>query len=427
MAFIAPPPPDGGPATGPQPRAIHAFILLVTSGLTVLATAILGPSLPMMQAHFADVPGADYLVPLTMTVPMLVMALLSVFIGMLADRIGRKRLLVASTALYSLFGTAPLYLDSLGTIVASRIGLGFTEAVLMTVSTTMIGDYFSGRQRERYMSLVVTVSSVSAFVFNNLGGVIAQQGWRAPYAMYAISLPLALLMAIYLWEPTAKTASGEVLAQHDDTPFRPRLLAGVCVLSFLTGLVFLILPVHFAYLFGAIGVQSPAQVGMAYGLNSLGVIVGTLLFGWVLAPRLKVPFQLALACGVAAVGFLLMKSADHYAALAAAGALNGLGCGMLLPAMVTWAMRILPFSKRGMGTGAFQSAQFFGMFINPVLVVGLQDHLQGSRASAVACVGTALLGLALAALLVGLRRRPPFDAIDACPPSNSLVPRQIDP
>lgn len=59
-----------------------------SSGLTVLGTAILGPGLPAMQAHFKDVPGAEFLVPLTMTVPMLMMAGLSVFEGKLADRIG---------------------------------------------------------------------------------------------------------------------------------------------------------------------------------------------------------------------------------------------------------------------------------------------------------------------------------------------------
>jgi hypothetical protein len=61
-----------------RPCLVHAFILLVTSSLTVLVTAILGPSLPAMQAHFADVAGADFMVPLAMTAPMLTMAVLSV-------------------------------------------------------------------------------------------------------------------------------------------------------------------------------------------------------------------------------------------------------------------------------------------------------------------------------------------------------------
>ena len=104
-----------------QPRLVHACILLVTAGLTSLATAVLGPSLPKMQEHFASTPGADYLVPLSLTVPMLVMALLSVFAGAAADRVGRKRILVWSTATYALCGTAPLWLKTLDGMFVSRI------------------------------------------------------------------------------------------------------------------------------------------------------------------------------------------------------------------------------------------------------------------------------------------------------------------
>jgi MFS family permease len=400
-----PVPGEVAPEAGRRPGAIHAFILLVTSSLSVLVTAVLGPSLPMMQAHFAGVPHADYLVPLTMMVPMLMMALCSVGFGLLSDRIGRKRLLVGATALYGVFGSAPLVLDSLAAIVASRVALGIAEAALMVVSTTMIGDYWQGAQRQRMVSLQVTVAASSAFVLNNLGGVMAELGWRAPYTVYGASLLLAPLMAAFLWEPLARSPQGPPAARRDDVPFRPRLLALLCLLGLGTGLVFSIVFVHLGFLFGAIGVTSPTPVGVAYGLNSLGVISGTLLFGWVLARRLEVAAQLAAAAAIAALGFLLMKGADTYAALTIAGVVNGVGCGILLPTMVTWLMRTLPMAQRGLGNGAYQSAQFLGMFINPVVVVGLHDAV-GSRGMAVAVVGIVLAGLALVATLVALARRP---------------------
>ncbi|MEK8052838.1 MFS transporter [Ideonella sp. DXS22W] len=396
---------DRAPPSLREPRLIQAFILLVTASLTVLVTAILGPSLPAMQAHFKDVPGADFLVPLTMTAPMLMMAGLSVFVGELADRVGRKRLLVGATFFYAVVGTAPLYLDSLTAIIASRFALGVMEAVLMTVSTTMIGDYYDGARRERFMSLQTTVSATSAFLMNTVGGMIAEQGWRAPYAVFAISLLLAPLMAIFLWEPqTRATMSAEQL-REDTQAFRPRLLGLICALAVLLGIMFLTVPVHFGYLHGAIGVQSPAQIGMAYGINSLGVITGTLLFGWVLAQRVVVAWQLTLGCLLAGLGFWLMKGASGYVALTTAGFVNGLGAGILLPTMVTWTMRVLPVSRRGMGTGAFQSCLFFGMFINPILIVGLEKQLVGTRALAVGIEGQVLLALGLVALAVAVLRK----------------------
>jgi MFS family permease len=383
----------------------QGLILLITASLTVMVVGILGPSLPAMQAHFQGTPGVDYLVPLTMTMPMLIMAACSVVVGELADRWGRKRMLVSCTVLYAIAGTAPLYLDSLVTILLSRCALGLLEAVLMTVSTTMIGDYYEGPQRERMMSLQTTMSASSAFVLNNLGGVIAEWGWRAPYAMFALSLLLAPLMAIYLWEPRTRASMTPEQFAEDSQSFRPRLLVFTCVLSTLLGIVFLTVPVHFGYLFEAIGVQSPAMVGMAYGINSLGVISGTLLFGWVLAPRLGVAHLLALGAGLAALGFVGMKIAVGYASLTFMGGLNGLGAGIILTTLVTWNMRQLPVSRRGLGTGAFQSCLFLGMFANPLLIVGVEKHLAGTRAGSIALEGLVLALLALVAWMAGGMRR----------------------
>ncbi|SDP61695.1 Predicted arabinose efflux permease, MFS family [Rhodoferax sp. OV413] len=394
------------PALAPsEPRLIHAIILLVTCGLTVLVTAVLGPSLPAMQAHFAHVPGVDFLVPLTMTAPMLTMAAISVFAGELADRIGRKPMLVGAAVLYALVGTAPLYLDSLPAIIASRLALGVLEGVLMTVSTTMIGDYYSGKQRERLMSLQTTVASTSAFVLNTVGGMIAEHGWRAPYMVFAISLLLAPLMAMYLWEPKTRASMSADEVAADSRSFSAGLLVFICGLTVLLGIMFLTVPVHFGYLHSAIGVQSPSQIGLAYGVNSLGVISGTLLFGWVLAPRLKVAYQLALGVTIAGLGFVLMQLAGDYSALTVAGFVNGLGAGIVLPAMVTWNVRELPMSRRGMGVGAFQSCFTLGLFLNPLIIVGLEKFLHVPRAEVVGLVGFVLLVLALIALLSGVLGR----------------------
>ena len=385
----------------PEPRLIHAIILLVTCGLTVLVTAVLGPSLPAMQAHFAHVPGADFWVPLTMTAPMLTMAGISIFAGELADRIGRKPMLVWAAVFYAVVGTAPLYLESLPAIIASRFALGILEGVLMTVSTAMIGDYYSGARRERFMSLQTTVAATSAFLLNTVGGVIAEHGWRAPYMVFGISLLLAPLMAIFLWEPKTRANMSREEFAVDSRTLNAGLLVFICFLTVLLGIMFLTVPVHLGYLFIAIGVHSPSQIGVAYGVNSLGIIAGTLVFGWVLATRLQVAYQLAVGVTIAGLGFVMMKLASNYSALTIGGLVNGLGIGIVLPTMVTWNVRVLPLSRRGMGVGAFQSCFTIGLFVNPIIIVGLEKLLLVPRAHVVGLVGWAMLALAAVALLAG--------------------------
>lgn len=76
--------------------------LLFTSTLTVMSGATIAPSLPAMQEYFADVPNSALLVRLVLTIPALFIAIGGLFVGQLADRLGRKPLLIGSTALRNL-------------------------------------------------------------------------------------------------------------------------------------------------------------------------------------------------------------------------------------------------------------------------------------------------------------------------------------
>lgn len=393
---------DAGHSAPRTPRAIHAVLLLSMSSLGVMVTAVLGPTVPQMQTYFAATAGAEYLVPLAVTIPMLVIAILSVFAGAIADRFGRKRMLVGALFLYGLIGIAPLWLDTLSGIIAARLLLGVFDAVIMTVSTVMIGDYYHGAHRQRMLALGTTVASISAVLLTVMGGVLGEHGWRAPYAVYAIGLVAAPLMQVFLWESGGR--SRQILQSNpvevDEVSFRPRLLIGICCIGLLVGVVFITVAIHLGFLLGALGFSSSQLIGASASLNSVGVVVGTLLFGWVIAPRLRVSYQLACALAACAAGFIWMGVAGTYTGLTAAAALNGIGCGILLPTLSTWNMRELPYSKRGLGTGAFLSSTFLGMAINPLIVVYLANTLNG-RAAAVAAIGWVMAATALIAVFIG--------------------------
>jgi MFS family permease len=389
------------------PRLIHAIILLITSGLTVLVSAILGPNIPLLQEHFAgQVANVDQWVPLAVSIPIGVFGICAIFIGGLADRIGRKNLLVYCTLFYALLGTMPLYVDNFWAIFASRVALGVFEAGLMTASTTMIGDYYSGLKRERMMSLQTTVSSATATVFVAVGAAAGTLGWNAPFAIYALALLLFPLMLVYLWEPVPGAAQAGTPAaavkSTDPVVFRPGLVALTCAIGFFTGIAFMVVPINLGVLYAAAGWQG--SIGTGYTLNSAGVMLGTFVFGWVLVARVGVAVQLFISTAIAAAGFWMMGHAGSPSELTAGAIVNGFGCGLLLPAMVTWNMRTLPFAKRGFGTGAFQSALMLGMSVSSLIVVSM-GNAAGSRAAAVAQVALAAAVAAGLALLARLAKR----------------------
>src|SRR5689334_16229105 len=135
----------GTPQTGPR-RAGPAPLSLLLAGscLSVLGAVLIAPVLPQMTDHFAGVAGSEVLVPVVLTVPALFIGLAAPFAGFVVDAVDRKRLLIVAMVLYSVFGTAPLYLESLGAIIGSRVLVGLCEAAIMTCCTTLIADYWSG-------------------------------------------------------------------------------------------------------------------------------------------------------------------------------------------------------------------------------------------------------------------------------------------
>lgn len=399
--------------TTKAPTFFHALILLSCACFAVLASAILGPVLPAMTQHFAGVPNVQTLVPVVVTVPMLALAVFGMFAGGASDRIGRKRLLLGSLALYGVAGTAPIWLDSINAIIVSRVFVGVAEAGIMACSTALIGDYFSGTQRDRYMSLQTTVASISAFAFNTVGGMLGQAGWRVPFYVYALAFVMFALVAVFIWD-TKGNPDAHARAVAGDAPgisFRPGLLAWICFCAFVVGAVFMMVPVHMAFMLLDIGTTEPPQIGMAYAANSLGVIIGTLLFGWVIVQRFRVAAQMVIGSAVLGLGFLLMAAARDYNAMVLGGFVNGLGCGIVMPLVVTWNVRELPFAKRGFGLGAFFSMNFLGNFFNPLVVMPVVAVL-GTRAAVVHSWGIGALLVAAAALAYCLTRARPAAPAD---------------
>lgn len=380
-----------------QARLPQSLLLLFGSCLPVLGAVLIAPILPRMQQHFAATPGAEVLVPIALTIPALVIALLAPFAGMIADRVGRKSLLLGSLVLYTLCGLLPLWLESLPAIVASRAGLGLAEAGIMTCCTTLMGDYYQGARRERLFALQMVATSLSAAVFIALGGALGQSDWRLPFVLYASGLMLLPVMAWCLWEP--KFAAANSLAQAPER-FSWVALLPLYVLTLLAGISLFIVPVQAGYLLNLMHVDSPQQIGLTMGANQLGVLAGALLFRMLGGLRRK--NLLLIAFATAGLGGLLMAQAGNHALVIVAVLINGLGIGLMLPTLITWVMSQVSFAQRGRASGGFTAALFAGEFLSPLVVIGLNGGQLAALPEALSCV--AIVQLVLAFLCLVLHR-----------------------
>ncbi len=120
--------------------------------------------------------------------------------GAAGDRYGRKRLLVAGTALFAAASIACALSSNLTLLLTGRAWQGIGAAVLMPNSLAILGDSFSGEARGRAIGIWASIGAVMAAIGPVLGGwLIDTAGWPA---IFLINLPLAagaiLLALLYV-------------------------------------------------------------------------------------------------------------------------------------------------------------------------------------------------------------------------------------
>lgn len=193
------------PSASPRPRGDTAsLIALALAGVcTFLNVYVTQPLLPLLEAAF-HVTKAQ--AAWTVSAPTIAVAVASPFAGALADRVGRRRLMVlalfALVVPTALAGTA----RSLPALVAWRFAQGLAVPGIYAVGVSFISEVWQGRGVGRAMSALVTGNVLGGFLGRVVAGVAAETlGWRS--AFFALGL---------------LTAAGAVVAARGLPPEPPR-------------------------------------------------------------------------------------------------------------------------------------------------------------------------------------------------------------
>ena len=378
--------------------------LLLPITLSAMAIVLLAPNLPALLQEFASVEHHEYWVPMVLTVPALCVALFSPMAGILGDRFGRRRLLLAAFLVYAVVGIAPVFLRDLGWIIVSRVAVGLAEAMIMVLSTTMIGDYFEGPARDRWLAGQTAMASISALLFLNVGGLLGRFGWRAPFWVYGSALLMFVLVLLFTWEPARRDSPDAEIAQRDASSagFPWLRMTGIIAITVFGSVLFYTAQIQSPIGLTQFGITDPARIGFLTSLASIGVPVGTYVYSRV-GSKLPIASLLLIEFTLLAIGFLLMSRSGAPAGFLVGCFINQFGAGMLLPSLLVWAISGLPFEVRSRGAGLWTGAFSVGQFLCPVVVTVAGSHTGGLRGAFGVLAAAALVGAALS-LFARLRK-----------------------
>ncbi|MBV1789941.1 MFS transporter [Marinobacterium sp. D7] len=351
-------------ATGRREGAV----IMAGSSLTIMGAVMVAPILPKLGAEFGPIESnADVLVPIAITGPALAIALFAPVAGWLADRVGRKNLLVIATLLYALLGAIPALLNDLQAIVGVRLLFGCTEAAIMTCCATLIADYWRGEERFRYVNYQVVTIGVVGALFFVIGGALGEHSWRTPFYLYILPILLVPLMMKVLWEPRHHAESTNS-NDPEQVNFWALLVGYILVCA---GMILnFIVPVQSPALLVSMGITSSTLIGAASGLGLLATLAGA-LFWPLLRRRLGIRGCNALLLALIAVGLWLLAGAQSYNGVLVAVFIHGVGAGLLVPNVMAPVMNALTAATRGRGMGGFTASLYIGQFVSPLVVAGM--------------------------------------------------------
>ncbi|TWB40605.1 MFS transporter [Nitrospirillum pindoramense] len=377
-------------------------VLVVLAGfLPILAIVALSPAVPKIMERFGAVPGVGTLVPLLVTAPGLMIALTSPLMGWVVDRYGRRRLLLWATAIYGFLGIAPYFLDDLKLIIASRLALGVAEAGILTVTNTLIGDYFAHDQRRTWLTIQGLVGPVFGTSVVALSGYMTAMTWNASFLIYAVAFPIFLAMIVYIYEPVVAAAATGPGAAKVAFPWADVVITSLVTLF--SASLYYVYIVQVGLAFGEVGVSSPQTVGLLISIASIGVFLGAALFQW-LSGRFTGPQQILAFLLLLGVGLVGIGIAGDQTTMTAAAFVQQLGAGIAIPALVLWSVSKLPAERRGRGMGVWAGCFFLGQFTSPLFVTAAKG-VAGTMQGAFGVLGGAALAGALIALACVLRGR----------------------
>ncbi len=384
-----------------NPRRLLPLIVTVT-GMGVLAFAVIAPVLPDLADELGVSRGSIGLVQGAVALPGIFLA---AYIGYLADRFGRRRVIRASLLIFGIFGLASFFARTYWLLVGARMLQGLGTSGLLSLGVVLIGDLFTGTERRWAMGLNLAVLTMTTTLAPIAGGFIAEGGAFRPFLIFFLAFPV-FFMARRIPDPKNVSAPSppfrhlreamQLLKREGKrSDFLGVLPMSLITLGVFLGLGLTVLPLFLEREFG-LGVSQRGLIAAILSGSSSIASVFSGRVGSLLTPRQV----LTTAFTFMVFGFVVIGLAPSLWVLPLGLIVLGLATGSIFPLLQDYSASVGPAHYRGMLVGTWVSANRVGQFAGPVGGTAVAVAIGDRRAY---FAGAAVMG-AVAVTWMPLRR-----------------------
>jgi MFS family permease len=372
----------------PVYQEINFQIICVVTLIAVMGVSSVTPAFPNLAKDLKIDPKNLGLLITTFTLPSLI---LGPVIGVLADRWGRKIIILPSLFLFGIAGTACALVRDFNLLLFFRLLQGIGAASLSSLSITLIGDLYAGDRRTTAMGYNASVSSVGTASYPLIGGALATLGWYYPFMLPVVAVPVGLLVLLGLKNPESKGERNlQAYLINAAKVLKNRQLFGLFIVS--AANFMLLYGAHVTYLpllINGTFKAEPAIIGVILSSVSVAITITSSQLGR-LARRFKPTTLISASYILYAVALFIVPFVSNIWLLLIPTTIFGMGLGIGFPCIQILLADLAP--REYLATVVSVNGTFFGLgqTLGPFLM-GIAFGFGGISSVFFAAVGLAIL------------------------------------
>ncbi len=378
-------------------KDLNLKIIFLITLMAVLGVASITPALPVIEKHF-DIPKQQ--IGWLITVFTLPGVALTPVIGILADRYGRKRILIPALFLFSIAGSACFFMNNFVGLLFLRFLQGAGSSALGSLNVTLIGDIYSGQKRAEAMGYNSSILSVGTALYPGIGGILAMAGWNFPFLLPLLGLPIAFLTISKLntQEPITRQRFKDYILQTG------KHISNMHIIS-----LFLISIITFIMLYGAFLTYFPFLLTSKFNANPfiIGILMSVMSISTAImssrlgqiVKRINGRLILIIAFGLYATALFIVPFVNKLAILVIPVAIYGIAQGMNIPNIYNMVANYAPEQQRAAFMSLNATLLRLGQTVGPLLA-GLCFAWEGLQGIYFISAGIAVLMIAVIWLFV---------------------------
>ncbi len=125
--------------------------------------------------------------------------------GLLGDRFGRKRLLIAALILFGVSSAACAYANSAGALIAARAVLGLGAAAIMPLSLAILPVLFAPEERQKAIAIMASATFISFPIGPLVGGWLLDNFWWGSVFLINVPVVVIALIAVVTLMPESRS------------------------------------------------------------------------------------------------------------------------------------------------------------------------------------------------------------------------------